>query len=56
MGGWEIFGMERSITPRGNELFEIDGTNALALYKQYLGKYADDLPGSGAALSAFSTN
>lgn len=47
MGGWEIFGMERSIThSRGNELFEIDGTNALALYKQYLGKYADDLPGS----------
>lgn len=47
MGGWEIFGMERTISrSHGNELFEIDGTNALNLYKQYLGKYAEDLPGS----------
>lgn len=47
MGGWDIFGMERDIThSQANELFEINGSNALELYKQYLGKYADDLPGS----------
>lgn len=47
LGGWDIFGRERCITKsQGNELFEIDGLNALELYKQYLGKYANDLPGS----------
>lgn len=47
MGGWEIFGMEREVTAsNSNELFEIDGVNALELYKRYLGKYANDLPGS----------
>ncbi len=47
MGGWEMFGLEKTITKAlSNELFEIDHANALDLYKQYLGKYADELPGS----------
>lgn len=47
MGGWEPFGLERIVTKSSsNELFEIDGKNALALYKDYLGKYIEDLPGS----------
>lgn len=47
MGGWEMFGLEKKITKAvSNELFEIDNVKALDLYKQYLGKYADDLPGS----------
>ncbi len=47
MGGWEMFGLEKTITKaRSNELFEINHVNALDLYKQYLGKYADELPGS----------
>lgn len=45
MGGWDVFGMERTITKSvDNKLYEIDGKNALALYKEYLGKYADELP------------
>lgn len=47
MGGWEMFGPERVITKStANQLYEIDGKNALELYKLYLGKYADELPGS----------
>ncbi len=47
MGGWEMFGLEKTITKStSNELFEIDGKNALELYKQYLGNYANELPGS----------
>jgi len=47
VGGWESFGLERTITKaEGNILFEIDHKNALGLYKTYLGKYADELPGS----------
>ena len=47
LGGWESFGMERTVTKATeNLLFEIDGKNALDLYKTYLGKYADELPGS----------
>lgn len=47
MGGWEMFGPERVITRSvANQLYEIDGKNALELYKTYLGKYADELPGS----------
>lgn len=47
MGGWEMFGMEKTITKSvSNELFEINNVNALDLYKQYLGKYANELPGS----------
>jgi len=47
MGGWEMFGLEKKITKSiSNELFEIDNANALDIYKQYLGNYADELPGS----------
>jgi hypothetical protein len=47
IGGWESFGLERLVTKANeNVLFEIDGKNALDLYKTYLGKYADELPGS----------
>ncbi len=45
--GWEIFGPEREITKsEGNILYEIDGKNALELYKKYLGPEAENLPGS----------
>jgi hypothetical protein len=47
MCGFEVFGLERTVTKSdSNILYEIDGKNALELYKNYLGKYADDLPGS----------
>ncbi|MCC6371722.1 MAG: FIST C-terminal domain-containing protein [Bacteroidia bacterium] len=47
MGGWDVFGLERTVThSASNVLYEIDNKNALELYKQYLGKYADELPGS----------
>lgn len=47
-GGWEPFGPERVITSsHGNVLTELDGRPALALYRQYLGDLAVDLPGSG---------
>jgi hypothetical protein len=47
IGGWESFGLERTVTKSTeNVLFEIDGKNALDLYKTYLGKYAAELPGS----------
>ena len=47
-GGWDIFGPKRKVTKsKGNELFEIDGKPALALYKEYLGEKAADLPSSG---------
>jgi hypothetical protein len=47
MGGWEIFGPERTVTKsEANQLFEIEGQKALDLYKTYLGTYADELPGS----------
>ncbi len=46
-GGWDEFGPERTITRSNkNVLYEIDGRNALDLYKEYLGDYADELPGS----------
>jgi hypothetical protein len=47
-GGWESFGPERRITrSQGNVLFELDGRPALALYKEYLGDYASELPAAG---------
>lgn len=56
MGGWEPFGLQRLVTKsKANELFEIDGKNALALYKEYLGKYSEELPGS-ALLFPLSVN
>ncbi|MHA4894127.1 FIST signal transduction protein [Pedobacter sp. PWIIR3] len=46
-GGWDEFGHERMITKSDkNVLYEIDGKNALDLYKQYLGDYVNELPGS----------
>lgn len=46
-GGWSLFGPERTVTKSNkNELFEIDGENALDLYKRYLGKFAESLPSS----------
>lgn len=48
LGGWDAFGPERLITKsKGNVLYEIDGKPALALYKEYLGEKASELPGSG---------
>ncbi|MEY3397576.1 MAG: hypothetical protein RL220_170 [Bacteroidota bacterium] len=46
-GGWDIFGPVRIVTrSSGNKLFELDGTNALELYKKYLGDKAAELPGA----------
>lgn len=46
-GGWQTFGLEKEVTrSAGNKLFELDNTNALDLYKKYLGPEADNLPGS----------
>lgn len=46
-GGWAPFGPERAVTrSRGNQLFELDGRSALALYKTYLGDQAGELPRS----------
>jgi hypothetical protein len=47
MGGWDIFGPVRTVTAsKGNVLYELDGINALELYKKYLGDRAVELPGS----------
>jgi hypothetical protein len=47
MGGWDMFGPERTITKSiANSVYEIDDKDAIELYKIYLGKYADELPGS----------
>jgi hypothetical protein len=47
MGGWDPFGPERKITrSERNVLYELDGENALQLYKTYLGEKASQLPGS----------
>jgi hypothetical protein len=46
-GGFDPFGPERVVTrSEGNVLFELDGKPALALYKEYLGDRADELPGA----------
>lgn len=46
-GGWDIFGPERLVTrSQGNVLYELDDKPALALYKEYLGARAADLPAS----------
>lgn len=46
-GGWDTVGPERIITrSQGNLLFDLDGTSALELYKQYLGNEAANLPAS----------
>jgi len=47
-GGWDVFGPERRVTrAKGNVLYELDGRPALALYKEYLGERATDLPAAG---------
>ena len=46
-GGWDPFGPERLVTKSDkNVLYELDGQNALDLYKKYLGEQASELPGS----------
>ncbi|THU41346.1 histidine kinase [Niastella caeni] len=46
-GGWDEFGPARTITrSEKNILYEIDGKNAFDLYKEYLGPYKKELPGS----------
>ena len=48
LGGWDSFGPERLITrSEGNILLELDGRPALELYREYLGKHAEGLPGTG---------
>jgi len=48
IGGWKPFGSDRLITKsKQNVLYEIDNRPALALYKQYLGRFAGELPASG---------
>jgi len=48
VGGWDPFGPERIVTrSKGNVLYELDGHSALALYRDYLGPYASELPSSG---------
>ena len=47
IGGWDEFGYERTITKsQKNILYQIDGKSALSLYKEYLGDYVKELPGS----------
>ena len=46
-GGWGDFGPEREVTKSDkNVLYKIGDRFALDLYKEYLGKYAKELPGS----------
>jgi len=46
-GGWDEFGAERLVTKsESNVLYELDGKNALELYKTYLGDKTEELPGS----------
>lgn len=46
-GGWDTFGPERVVTKsKGNVLYTLDDRPALALYKEYLGERAAELPGS----------
>ncbi|MCY0966705.1 FIST signal transduction protein [Parathalassolituus penaei] len=46
--GWSAFGANRRVTrSQGNCLYELDHEPALALYKRYLGDFANELPDSG---------
>lgn len=55
-GGWDIFGLEKEITKaEDNVLFEIDGQNALELYKKYLGPEAMNLPASALLFPLYVT-
>jgi hypothetical protein len=43
--GWDVFGPTRRVTrSRGPVLYELDGRPALALYREYLGDLAGDMP------------
>ena len=54
-GGWDKFGPERVITrSEANVLYELDGKPALALYKEYLGEKAAELPASGESADAIA--
>lgn len=47
-GGWDKFGPERTVTrSEGNVVYELDGRPVLALYQEYLGSLAAELPASG---------
>jgi hypothetical protein len=47
LGGWDGFGPEREVTnSEYNTLYRIGDKAALDLYKDYLGKYANELPGA----------
>ena len=49
--GWEGFGPEREITDSEyNILYRINGIAALDIYREYLGKYAIDLPSTALLL------
>ncbi|MFM6925358.1 MAG: FIST signal transduction protein [Ferruginibacter sp.] len=55
-GGWDIFGLEKEITrSSSNVLFEIEGQNALELYKKYLGAEAENLPASALLFPLYVT-
>jgi len=46
-GGWTEFGPIRTVTSaEKNVLYTLDNTNALELYKRYLGERAEELPGA----------
>ncbi|SDX08278.1 Uncharacterized conserved protein, contains FIST_N domain [Lutibacter oricola] len=46
-GGWDIFGLEKRVSKSSNNvLYELEGQNALELYKKYLGPESENLPGS----------
>ena len=45
--GWDLFGPLRLVTKaEENILYDLDDTNALELYKKYLGDRANELPGA----------
>jgi len=45
--GWDLFGPLRLVTrAEDNVLYDLDDTNALELYKKYLGDRANELPGA----------
>jgi hypothetical protein len=45
--GWDLFGPLRLVTKaEENVLYNLDDTNALEIYKKYLGERANELPGA----------
>jgi hypothetical protein len=47
LGGWDLFGPEKTVTnSEKNILSELDNKNALAIYKEYLGQFSENLPSS----------